>query len=122
MNDATPGHEPDVAATQLLDWPEYVRRLTDGSTGSVISAMTGIPQPTISRWLSGKTRPNPKQALTVARAYRVHPLEALLAAGYIAEEDLDMPITPPRNDLEQFTALELALELRNRVAAAHGSE
>lgn len=99
-----------------LTWPEYLSAITDGAPGARIAEKTGIPESTISRWFSGKAEPRPKQVLVVARAYNQHPVQALIAAGYLDEDDVDIQTTEPRRlQIRNFTDLEMAEETLRRI-------
>jgi transcriptional regulator with XRE-family HTH domain len=103
--------------TTRIDWPAYLRTITDGATGAKIAQRTGIPASTISRWLSGEFDPKPRQVVEVARAYGVHPIPALIAADYLSEEDVDLTgMTPRLLRLREFTELEIAQEMVRRIA------
>lgn len=103
--------------TTRIDWPAYLRTITDGATGAKIAQRTGITASTISRWLTGEVEPRPRQVVEVARAYGVHPIPALIAANYLSEEDVDLSeVTPRLLQLRDFTDLEIAQEMVRRVA------
>jgi len=102
--------------SKRVDWPLYLRTITEDAAGARIAERAGIPESTISRWLSGKVEPRPRQVVEVARAYNVHPLQALVAAGYLDDSDLDLPIVlSPRMQLREFSDLDLARETIRRI-------
>ncbi|TFC92080.1 MULTISPECIES: helix-turn-helix transcriptional regulator [Cryobacterium] len=102
--------------TTRVDWPQYLRTITDNAAGARIAERAGIPESTISRWLAGKVEPRPRQVVEVARAYDVHPLQALIAAGYLDDGDMDLPmVMAPQLQLREFTDLELARETIRRI-------
>lgn len=102
---------------QQIDWPTYLRVITDGAAGVTIAERSGIPASTISRWLSGEFDPKPRQVVQVARAYGVSALEALIAAKYLTAEEVDLAATTPREfQLREFTELEIANEIVRRIA------
>lgn len=104
-----------------MTWPEYLSIITEGAVGARIAERAGMPESTISRWLSGKSDPRPRQVVAVARAYNVSPLHALIAAGYLDQADVDLGATVPRKlQLRDFTELELAHEIVRRVEAGQG--
>lgn len=105
-----------------IDWPTYLRTISDGASGAKIAHQTGIPASTISRWLSGEFDPRPRQVVEVARAYGVHPIPALIAADYLSAEDVDLSaITPRLLQLREFTELEIAQEMVRRIAEGESS-
>lgn len=99
-----------------ITWASYLSAITDGAPGARIAEHTGIPESTISRWFSEKAEPRPKQVVLVARAYGQNPIQALIAAGYLEPDDVDMPAaTPRRLQIRDFTDLELAEETVRRI-------
>lgn len=89
-------------------------RTTDGAAGARIAERTGIPESTISRWLSEKAEPRPRQVVTVTRAYGANPIEGLIAAGYLTEDEIEAP-QPRRLQIRDFTDIELAEETLRRI-------
>lgn len=103
--------------TETVTWPTYLRIITDGAPGVEIAKHAGVPNSTLSRWLDGSAHPRPKQVVKVARAYKVDPLQALIAAGYLEPGEVDMAAIAPRKlQLREFTELELAEEMVRRIA------
>jgi transcriptional regulator with XRE-family HTH domain len=97
-----------------ITWPSYLSAITDGAAGARIAERTGIPESTISRWFSEKAEPRPKQVVIVARAYGANPVDGLIAAGYLDENELEVPQTR-RLQLRDFTDIELAEETLRRI-------
>jgi transcriptional regulator with XRE-family HTH domain len=96
-------------------WPLYLSAITDGQPGARIAERTGIPESTISRWLSDKAEPRPKQVVAVARAYGQNPVEALVAAGYLEEGEIDVASKPTDLSLRAFTSLAISREMVRRI-------
>jgi transcriptional regulator with XRE-family HTH domain len=78
-------------------WARYVRRTSDGATGSEIEQRTGIAQSTVSRWFTGGRMPMPAHAAKFAQSYGGNVLEAFVAAGFLTEEEAGVP-PPPEID------------------------
>lgn len=108
------------------DWPEYLRRITGDASGAEISRATGIPPSTVSRWLSGETRPSTDKIAVLQRAYKVDVGQAFTAITYSpAEESLREVLIrePAELDTEQsraeilryYSDLELAEEFVRRI-------
>ena len=97
-------------------WPEYLRRITSGQTQSQIAECIGIGRLSVSNWLHGKTRPKAETVITVARAYRRSPVEALLAASYIDAAQLECPVDI-RTSPSDLPADDIADEVRRRLIA-----
>jgi hypothetical protein len=99
-----------------VSWAEYVRAVTGADSGRAVAQMIGQSESAISRWKNGTVVPEPRQAVAFARAYERNPLEALIAAGYLSDEEAAQPLDPPRTlHLRDFTDLELATEMVRRV-------
>ena len=96
-------------------WPEYLRRITGGQTQAQIAERIGIGRLSVCNWLHGKTRPKAETVIMVARVYRRSPIEALIAASFLTNEEAQAPIelqTSPR----QLPAVELAAEVSRRLS------
>lgn len=116
--------------TTTPSWPEYLRRITNDAPGADISRTTGIPASTISRWLSGETKPSWEKIDVLAKHYDFEVQEALevvaaftpLRAAY--QSTRKPVIRMPRNlvadadrgaILTSFSDLELAEEFVRRI-------
>ncbi|MBM7504220.1 helix-turn-helix domain-containing protein [Agromyces aurantiacus] len=107
--------EPYGSAGQH-SWAEYVRAVAGRDSGREVALKTGSSESAISRWKSGYSVPDPRQVVTIARAYNRNPVEALIAAGYLTADEASIPMTQP--SLRDFSDLELAREMLRRAAAA----
>lgn len=94
-------------------WAEFCRTLMGDATQTEAAERTGIPQATISRFLSGRRLPTASHAITFARAYDVNPVEAMVAAGLITDDEANMPRTTAR-DLTVVPTGRLIRELARR--------
>lgn len=64
-------------------WPEYLRRVTGGASGAEIARKTGISASTVSRWLSGETKPGTDKLTELAKHYPFQISEAVdVVAAY----------------------------------------
>ena len=97
-------------------WPEYLRRITGGQTQAQIAERIGIGRLSVCNWMQGKTRPKAETVISVARAYRRSPIEALLAAFSLARDALELPIEL-RISPRRLSAEEIADEVRRRLIA-----
>lgn len=77
-----------LGMAKKLDWNYYLDNLTGHPKDNQIAAAAQLAPSTISRWRSGQA-PHPSHAVAVARAFGGHPLGALVAAGYLTNDDLD---------------------------------
>lgn len=82
-------HKGDARAT----WLRFVYDVVAQDSQSEIARRTGIPQATISRWLSEqrRLRPTPEKVIMFARGYGVNPVVALVAAGLITDNEARLP-------------------------------
>lgn len=89
---------------------------THPDNDKTIAEKIGVSPSTIGRWRSGDVDPKPRQVVGLARAYGKAPLSALIAAGYLAPEDLegDMVVSLA-SDLDEVSTSQLLEELSDRV-------
>lgn len=95
------------------DWPEYVRKVTQGHTQAQIAQRTGISVSNIGRWLRGElvATPDAANVIAFARAFNQPPIEALAAAGYFTPDEIE---PTGRTPISQYGTDELLDELRRR--------
>jgi transcriptional regulator with XRE-family HTH domain len=92
-------------------WPEYVRRVTRGHTQAQIAKKSGVAESNIGRWIRGEHgQPKPDNVLALAKAFGQPVVEALVAAGYLSADEVNVERTP----LSAYTDIELLDELRRR--------
>ncbi len=93
-------------------WWRYIQRHAQKATNAELARMTGLEASAFSRWSKGK--PADAQAVvTVARALRRSPVEALAAAGFITEEEAGLREVPA--DLSDAEPEELFAALQDRL-------
>lgn len=107
-------------------WAEFLTAVAgpDAPTAnqSEIARVAGVSTATVSRWVSGDSRPKAEQVIGVARAYNVSPLLALVAAGYLEQAEVEGELDVPRAlAIGEFTELELAQEMLRRVDRGEGA-
>lgn len=106
-----------------LTWWQYVLTVTGGAAQKDIAEATGIDQSSISRWQRGTTTPRAEAVVALARAYGHSPVEALVAAGYLASDELGVvELTTLTGDLSRVSVDSLLSELRRRVLASGTQE
>jgi transcriptional regulator with XRE-family HTH domain len=92
------------------------------SNQSEIARVAGVSTATVSRWVSGDSRPKAEQVIGVARAYNVSPLHALVAAGYLEQAEVEGEVEIPRAlAIADYTELELAQEMLRRIDRGQGA-
>lgn len=105
-------------------WPAYFRRVTGGLAPSDISKRSGIPLSTITRWLSGETRPSVAKIQELARVFPMQLDEAQAAASatVTVSRELKGQIVQVGNTqhsrhrlLRKYSDLELASEIVRRI-------
>lgn len=93
-------------------WPDYVRRLSGTLNQTQVAEKTGMAQSNVGRWLRGERAvPRAESVIAFARAFHQPAVEALLAAGYLREDDIGKTVRSP---LSEYTIGELLDELRRR--------
>jgi transcriptional regulator with XRE-family HTH domain len=101
-----------------VSWWRYVGTVTGDATQKDIAVATGIDQSSISRWQRGSNAPRAEAVVALARAYGRSPVEALVAAGYLSENDLGVvELTTLTGDLTGASIDSLLGELRRRLHA-----
>jgi transcriptional regulator with XRE-family HTH domain len=102
------------AAPTTETWPEYVRRISGGATQAQIAERIGVGRLSVCNWLHGKTHPKAETVIIVARAYLRSPIEALIAASYLATDEAGDPIDI-RVSLADIIAGDLGAEVQRRL-------
>lgn len=106
-----------LATTSIETWPEYLRRIVGDQTQAVIAKQVGVGRLSVCNWLQGKTRPKAETVILVARVYERSPIEALLAAGYLSHDEVDVPMEI-RTSVTALSGSALAAEVHRRLTAA----
>jgi transcriptional regulator with XRE-family HTH domain len=110
---------PDPGRTAQVSWWQYVVTVTGDAAQKEIAAATGIDQSSISRWQRGTNNPRAEAVVALARAYGRSPVEALVAAGYLASDELGVvELTTLTGDLRRASIDSLLSEIRRRVVAS----
>lgn len=91
-----------------------MRATTHPDNDKTIAEKVGVSPSTIGRWRSGEIDPKPRQVVALANAYGVDPLSALVNAGYLSDEDVDLTITMTA-DLDTVSTYALLDELQRRM-------
>ena len=98
-------------------WWAYFRRTAGTETGRVIAEAAKVSEPQVSRWKSGKNRPDADALVRFARHYERPPTEALVAAGYLSPDEADevIEVAMSTGDLAVDDLIE---EMRRRIGTA----
>lgn len=110
-----------AAMAEGEDWPSYVRRITQGASPKDIAQTLHVNRSLIDRWLNKESRPATENVVALARAFHGKPVEALVAAGYLDQDDVNgaVEIVRPLSDLSDDVLIsELRGRLRDRLPGA----
>lgn len=117
---------PRVSVTPVIDktsWSRFIDATSEGVYNSVIAERIGVDPATIGRWRTGAVDPKPRQVVAYARAFGQSPIAALIAAGYLAEDEVGLVQTAPRAyTLDDFSTVELAEEVAKRLTQPESYE
>jgi hypothetical protein len=108
-------------------WWEYVTRISDGAAQKDIGPAAGVVPSQVSRWVKG-SNPDAKHVIRFARHYQRPQVEALIAAGYLNEDEaagiaqLTMSVRDMSSEGLASEIGSLVAELRRRVPAADQGE
>lgn len=97
-------------------WWEYVQRVSAHAPNKDIAAVTAMDASAITRWKKGE-KPRAESVVAFARGYRRPAVEALLAAGYLTQEDLEPQTVEIRGSAADLTDIDLLTEMQRRLAA-----
>lgn len=81
----------------------------------MIAPKVGVDKATVGRWRTGAVDPKPRQVVAYARAYGLNPISALIAAGFLSAQELDIEVSIPITTLADYSVTELAEELASRL-------
>jgi len=105
---------------QVLDFSEWLRRVSGDSTQAEIATRVGIDQTAVSRWLLGRSQPRLETMISIARAYGRNPVEAMLATGVLERDEVGGVIELPVS-LSGVSSKELLAELGRRLRVGQGA-
>ncbi|ATW60824.1 immunity repressor [Gordonia phage BENtherdunthat] len=102
-------------------WWSYFKRIAGTETGRVIAEAAQVSEPQVSRWKSGKNRPDAEALITFARHYGRPPVEAIVAAGYLSPDEVGavVDVTRPIGDIANN---ELLREVQRRIESVEHYE
>lgn len=103
------------------DWASYVQRITAGLPREQIAAAAGIHVTGVYRWLRDQNKPRAEKVVAFARSLNQSPLEALIAAGYLAAEEVGGAVEIVRSS-SQMSDQELLDEVAQRLAERHSAD
>lgn len=92
----------------MSTWATYVRTVTGDGKLRSIADRVGVHYTTVSGWLNGRYTPDAGTAIAFARAYDLDPMQALVHAGFLKEDEVD------GSDLHTIPMATLLAELSRR--------
>ncbi|MDB5716464.1 MAG: family transcriptional regulator [Sphingomonadales bacterium] len=102
-----------------MNWKAFVNETRGNDLQKDVAAKTGVNASTVSRWLSSGEPGTADNVIAFARAYKVEPLGALIAAGMLTEDEAKArPARRP--DLTKFTNDELLELVHSRMQGGSG--
>ena len=97
-------------------WWDYVQRVSAHAANKDIAAAAQMDASAISRWKRGD-KPRAENVVAFARGYNRPAVEALLAAGYLTEQDITiMGAVPVIRSTREIPNSELIEEMQRRLA------
>lgn len=104
-----------------MTWWDYLVSVAGGTADQKeIAQLADVQQATVSRWKSGEiARPKAEAVIAVARRLGRPPAEALAAAGYLRDDELDVTITQ-HPVMTNAQLLELLAERLGEEVGSHG--
>lgn len=104
--------------TDKNDWSKYIDATSGGALNVTIAKRLNLDPATIGRWRTGAVDPKPRQVVAYARAFDQSPIQALVAAGYLAPDEVGIEFADPRaRTLDDFSTYELAEEIAERLSS-----
>lgn len=104
-------HQQVCAYDWPVAWWEYVQEVAGTTNQTEIARRLGLSQPSVNRWKTSV--PKSENVITFAKAYGRPPLEALLAAGVVSDEDVQLTQVPA--NLSEVETDALLAEIRRRI-------
>lgn len=98
----------------MATWWDYVVRVAGTDVQKDMPRDSGISESAFSRWKKGQHTPDSAHVVAFARAYGRPPIEALMAAGVLAEGDAGDVVEVHRG-ADRLTDDELLAEIRRRM-------
>ncbi|GGD76708.1 helix-turn-helix domain-containing protein [Microbacterium murale] len=95
-------------------WSTYLNEITQHATGSSVARRLNVSGSKVGYWRRGDRPPTPSEAAHVARTYGRSPLEGLVAAGYLAVDDISDDISIVYPALADYSDVELVEEMLRR--------
>ena len=98
------------------DFLGYIERISDGATRAQVAKIAGVSGSTITRWDHTRDdyfKPKAEAVIAIAHHYGAPPLEALIEAGVLTEQDARVTVTS--RSLSEYDHTALLRELQHRL-------
>jgi hypothetical protein len=96
-------------------WWEYVQRVSAHASNKDVAAAAQMDPSAITRWKKGE-KPRAESVVAFARGYRRPVLEALIAADYITQDDLEPKAVQIHDSVTELSDSDLLMEMQRRLA------
>lgn len=103
----------------MTDFNHWVTQTTGGASARAIAAVIGISHPTVGKQINNN---DPALALAIAEHYGANPVEGLVAAGAITDDQVTRYAKDNGFGVDDYTDLELAQLIVERIAAAEAAQ
>ena len=103
----------------MTDFNHWVTKITGGASDRAIAAALGTTHPTVRRNINSN---DPALAIAIAEHYGVNPVEGLVAAGAITDDQVTRYAKDNGFGVDDYTDLELAQLIVERIAAAEAAQ
>jgi hypothetical protein len=94
-----------------MAWWDYVQKHARGDSANLIAKKIDMIPSSVSRWKT--VPPKAENVVAFARKYDRPPVEALVAAGYLTQQEANL--APPSADLADASNDELLGEVKQRM-------
>jgi hypothetical protein len=103
------GGDPSAVVLHYTSWWEYVQRVAKGDSTHKIGAKVGVGGGCVARWKYHV--PTGENVVAFARAYGIHPLTAMVEAGYLRADEVQFK----DSGLDEMRLPHILDELRRRM-------
>lgn len=103
----------------MTAFSNWVAKTTGGASSRAIAAAVGLSHPTVLKQVNNN---DPALALSIAEHYGANPVEGLVAAGAITNDQVTRYAKDNGFGVDDYTDLELAQLIVERIAAAEAAQ
>lgn len=103
----------------MTNYSDWIAKTTGGASSRAIAAAVGLSHPTVIKQVNNN---DPTLALAVAEHYNANPVDGLIAAGAITDDQVTRYAKDNGFGIDDYTDLELAQLIVDRLAAAENAD